>query len=69
MEKVKIFSHRHAEGPYAVKLVEEDVNKFLSKELLKLGGRVKDIKLSTTATTTTFLVTAMIVYTIEGKNE
>ncbi|MCP8309191.1 MAG: hypothetical protein H3Z53_10825 [archaeon] len=65
MQKVKIISSRHAESSYAAKLVEEEVNKFLSNELPKLGGKVIDIKLSTTATTTQFLLTAMIIYTTE----
>lgn len=65
MEKVKIISFHHAHGPQASKLVEEEVNQFLANELPKIGGKLRDIKLTSSATTTMHLVTAMIIYTIE----
>lgn len=64
MEKIKVISFSHADGSRVSELVEEEINKFLADELPKLGGKLKDIKIVSSATGTRRLLTAMIVYTV-----
>ena len=66
MEKVKIISARHVDGNYAAELVEEKVNAFLKNDLPKIGGKVKDIKLTACANSAQakYLVAAIIIYEV-----